>query len=289
MEHQHKLFPLLVLLLFQVPIVASQTDSGDFTALSSLIQSWKNKPVNWVGSDPCGGDWDGIRCANSRITELKLPGLNLEGQLSSAIQPLSELDTLDLSYNAGMTGTIPKEIGNLKNLKSLALVNCGFSGPIPDSIGSLQKLAFLRFDKNRLSGRVPSSLSQLEKLSKIYLSHNELTGSLPDFTGMTSLTYVDLSDNNFNSSDIPSWVYASSLPDLTTVILKDNQLSGTLNLSTGYRRSLQLIDLQNNGITELKLGNQKLNFDLRLAQNKICLENGVSNEVYCKAPPQVIP
>ncbi|XP_058767809.1 leucine-rich repeat receptor protein kinase HPCA1-like [Vicia villosa] len=392
MEHHHKLFPLLVLLLFQVSIVASQTDSGDFTALSSLIQSWKNKPLSWVGSDPCGSDWDGIRCANSRITELKLPGLNLEGQLSSAIQSLSQLDTLDLSYNVGMTGSIPKEIGNLKNLKSLALVNCGFSGPIPDSIGSLKKLTFLalnsnklngniprtlgnlavldwldlddnqlegsipvsddqgqpgfdmllmtqhfhlgnnrlsgpipsklfnssmilkhvlfdhnqltgsipsslsslskvqvvRFDKNRLSGRVPSSLSQLETLSEIYLSHNELNGSLPDLTGMTSLTYVDLSDNNFVSSDIPSWVYASSLPDLTTVILKDNQLSGTLNLSTGYRRSLQLIDLQNNGVTELEMGSQKLNFDLRLAKNKICLENGVSNEVYCKAP-QVIP
>jgi hypothetical protein len=40
------------------------------TALSSLIQSWKNKPLNWVGSDPCGSDWDGIRCSNTRITEL---------------------------------------------------------------------------------------------------------------------------------------------------------------------------------------------------------------------------
>ncbi|KAL5062077.1 hypothetical protein RYX36_023814 [Vicia faba] len=70
-------------------------------------------------------------------------------------------------------------------------------------------------------------------------------------------------DNNFNSSDIPSWVYVSSNPNLTTVILKDNQLSGTLNLSGGYRRSLQLIDFQNNGITELEFGNQMLNFNLR--------------------------
>ncbi|CAI8607316.1 unnamed protein product [Vicia faba] len=47
----------------------------------------------------------------------------------------------------------------------------------------------------------------------------------------TRLHHPDLSDNNFNSSDIPSWVYVSSNPNLTTVILKDNQLSGTLNLS----------------------------------------------------------
>lgn len=46
-------------------------------------------------------------------------------------------------------------------------------------------------------------------------------------------------------------------------ILKDNQLSGTLNLSNGLSSSLQLLDLQNNDITELRLGNQNLKFDLR--------------------------
>ncbi|RHN72012.1 putative leucine-rich repeat domain, L domain-containing protein [Medicago truncatula] len=339
------------------------------TALSSLIQSWKNKPLNWVGSDPCGSDWDGIRCSNSRITELKLPSLKLEGQLSSAIQSLSELETLDISYNAGMTGIIPREIGNLKNLNSLALSGCGFSGPIPDSIGSLKNLTFLAlnsnkltgniprslgnlanldwldldknqlagpipvsndkgqpgldmllkaqhidlgnnkllgpiptklfnssmhlkhvlFDHNQLTGGIPSTLSLVSTVEVVYLSHNELEGSLPDLTGLNSLTVVDLSDNYFNSSIIPSWVSSPSLPDLTTVILKDNKLSGTLNLSSGYRSSLQLIDLQNNGITDLVMGNQKLNFDLRLAQNRICLENGVSEESYCKVPQTIPP
>ena len=40
------------------------------TALSSLVQSWNNKPSNWVGSDPCGSNWAGIDCDDSRITEL---------------------------------------------------------------------------------------------------------------------------------------------------------------------------------------------------------------------------
>ncbi|KAJ1402116.1 Serine/threonine-protein kinase, active site [Sesbania bispinosa] len=391
MDQRHKVF-LLLLPLFQVLLVAaqSQTASQDFSALTSLTQSWNNKPSSWVGIDPCGSNWDGIRCTNSRITELKLSGLNLEGQLSSAIQSLTELDTLDLSYNTGLTGTIPREIGNLQKLKSLALVGCGFSGPIPDSIGSLKQLTFLalnsnrfngniprslgnlsnidwldladnqlegpipvsddqgrpgldlllkakhfhmgnnklsgtippklfnssmklehvlfdsnkltgsiprtlslvstlevvRFDRNQLSGGVPSNLNNLGKLSELYLSHNQMDGSLPDLTGMNSLTYVDLSDNNFNSSNIPSWV--TSLPDLTTAILKDNKLSGTLNLSNGYSNSLQLIDLENNDITDLKPRNQKFTFDLRLANNEICLENGASDESYCKVH-QIIP
>lgn len=103
------------------------------TALSSLVQSWNNKPSNWVGFDPCGSEWAGISCDDSRITDLldlrfivpfnslltflffffqkmneyeksaifsfrKLAGLSLEGQLSSAIQSLSELETLYIFY-----------------------------------------------------------------------------------------------------------------------------------------------------------------------------------------------
>ncbi|KAK7302868.1 hypothetical protein RJT34_13765 [Clitoria ternatea] len=388
MELQHKVI-LLLLLLFHLLLVSAQTDSRDYSGLTSLTQSWTNKPQSWVGTDPCGSNWDGIRCTSSRITQLKLPGLNLGGQLSSAIQSLTELDTLDLSYNPGLTGKIPPEIGNLKKLKSLALVGCGFSGPIPDSIGSLKQLTFLalnsnkfsgniprslgnlsninwldlaenqlegpipvsddqgrpgldllleaqhfhmgsnkltgtipsklfnssmklehvlfdsnqlqgtipssislvstlevmRFDRNKLSGGLPLNFKNLGKLSELYLAHNNFNSSLPDLTGMNSLTYVDLSNNSFNSSDIPSWV--SSLPELTTAILGDNLLSGTLNLSNGYSNNLQLINLVDNSITALQ-PNKVPNFQLILANNPICLENGVSQLSYCKVP-QVIP
>ncbi|XP_047163599.1 leucine-rich repeat receptor protein kinase HPCA1-like [Vigna umbellata] len=381
MDQRHKVI-LLQLLLFQVLLVASQTDSRDYSALNSLAQSWSNKPQSWVGQDPCSG-WDGIRCSNTRITQLRVPGLNIGGQLSSAIESLSELDTLDLSYNTRLTGTIPEAIGNMKNLKSLSLVGCGFSGPIPDSIGSLTQLTFLalnsnrfsgniprslgnltninwldlaenelegtipvsddhgrpgldlllkaqhfhmgsnklsgtipeklfnssmilehvlfdhnqlegsvpssissvgtlevlRLDKNGLTGGVPANLNRLGKLSEIYLSHNKLNGSLPDFTGMNSLTYVDMSDNAFNASNVPSWV--SSLPELTTVILGQNQLGGMLNLSS-YSKSLQLINLESNDITEIEPRNNLPSFEIRLANNPVCRESGSSENSYCK-------
>ncbi|XP_027335171.1 probable leucine-rich repeat receptor-like protein kinase At5g49770 isoform X2 [Abrus precatorius] len=371
MNQRHKMI-LLLLFLFQFLLVAAQTDSRDYAGLTSLTQSWTNKPASWVGTDPCGSSWDGIRCTNSRITQLKLPGLNLGGQLSSAIQSLTELDTVDLSYNTGLTGTIPQEIGNLKKLKSLALVGCGFNGPIPDSIGSLKQLNFLAlnsnkfsgniprafgnlsninwldlaenqlegpipvsdnqgrlgldlllnaqhfhmgtnklsgqipaklfnsnmklehalFDDNQLEGSIPSTITLVSTLEVVrfdrnnYLAHNNLNGSLPDLSGMNSLTYVDLSNNSFSSSTIPSWV--SSLPVLTTAILGDNQLSGTLNLSNGYSDSLQLINLEDNQITNLQPSNKIPNFQLILANNPICLESGASQISYCQVP-QTIP
>ncbi|KAK7331992.1 hypothetical protein VNO80_28738 [Phaseolus coccineus] len=384
MDQQHKVMILLQLLLFQVLLVASQTDSRDYSGLNSLAQSWTSKPQSWVGTDPCSS-WDGIRCSNTRITELRLPSLNLRGQLSSAIESLSELITLDLSYNTGLTGTIPEEIGNLKRLKSLSLVGCGFSGPIPDSIGSLKQLTFLalnsnkftgtiprslgnlsninwldlaenelvgtipvsdnqgrpgldlllkaqhfhmgsnnlsgtipeklfnssmilehvlfdhnqlegsvpisissvgtlevlRLDKNGLTGGVPANLSKLGKLSEIYLSHNKFNGTLPDFTGMNSLTYVDMSDNTFSATNIPSWV--TSLPVLTTVILGQNHLGGALNLSV-YSNSLEQINLEDNDITEIDPENNLPSFEIRLANNPICRESGASEKSYCKQP-----
>ncbi|KAL5095718.1 hypothetical protein RYX36_000045 [Vicia faba] len=182
-------------------------------ALSSLIQSWKNKPLNWVGSDPCRSEWDGIRCANSRITELLVLGFFVSFKL------------FFLYF--------------CKNMKML-------NENILCTLGNLAILDWLDLNDNQLEGSIPVSDDQGQ----------------PGLDMLLMAQHLDLSDNNFNFSDIPSWVYASSMPDLTTVILKDNQLSGTLNLSSGYRRSRQLIDLQNNGITELELGNQKLNFDL---------------------------
>ncbi|MED6145711.1 hypothetical protein PIB30_027958 [Stylosanthes scabra] len=377
------------MLLIQVLLVAAQTNSQDYNGLAAFTGFWTNRPPNWVGTDPCSTNWEGIRCSNSRITELKLLGMNLEGQLSSAIKQLTELDTLDLSYNPGLTGTIPQEIGSLKKLKSLALVGCGLSGPIPDSIGALKQLTFLalnmnrfngsiprsignlsslnwldlsdnqlggqipvsdnkgrpgldlllqaqhfhmgnnkltgplpeslfnssmelkhvlfdnnqlqgsipsslgqvstlevvRLDNNGFSGAVPSTLKNLGHLSELYLSNNNnLNGSLPDLTGLNSLTYVDMSNNSFNSSDVPSWV--SSLQSLTTVLLGNNQLSGTLNLTDGYSSSLQLIDLQNNGITDYKQGSKKINFQVVLYGNPVCHESQSQQLSYCQLPLQ---
>jgi hypothetical protein len=39
-------------------------------ALASLKDIWQNTPPNWVGTDPCGNQWEGIGCNNSRVTSM---------------------------------------------------------------------------------------------------------------------------------------------------------------------------------------------------------------------------
>nr|ACM89577.1 leucine-rich repeat family protein / protein kinase family protein [Glycine max] len=291
MDQQHKVIPLL-LLLFQVLLVASQTDSQDYSGLNSLTESWSNKPQNWVGPDPCGSGWDGIRCSNSKITQLRLPGLNLAGQLSSAIQSLSELDTLDLSYNTGLTGTIPQEIGNLKKLKSLSLVGCGFSGPIPDSIGSLKQLTFLALNSNRFSGTIPRSLGNLSNIDWLDLAENQLEGTIPvsDDQGRPGLDLL-LKAQHFHmgsnklTGTIPEELFNSSM-HLKHLLFDHNQLEGGIPVSLSTVSTLEVVRFDKNALTGgvpanlSKLGN----LSEILANNPLCRESGASEKSYCTVP-----
>ncbi|XP_078155831.1 leucine-rich repeat receptor protein kinase HPCA1-like isoform X2 [Carex rostrata] len=374
----------VILLCILVGIIFAQGDTNlnDGAALMALESEWQNTPSNWVGTDPCGAKWVGINCSTStsRVTEITLSSIGITGTLSGGdIQNLEELKTLDLSYNPGLTGSLPSAIGNLKQLHTLILIGCSFSGEIPAEIGKLSNLVslslnsnkfsgripatignlsklywldladnqltgtipvsdstnpgldllthtkhllfdnnnlngsipstlslvktleVLRLDRNSLTGPAPANLSVLTKLSEMHLANNQLNGALPDLTGMISLSFVDMSNNSFDSSDVPLWF--SSLPSLTslylenlkiggelpqslfsnsplqTLRLRDNRFNGTLNIGTAYSNQLQLIDLTNNKIDSLTVGGGYTK-QLILVGNPVCTQG--NNIPYCK-------
>ncbi|KAJ6682638.1 LRR RECEPTOR-LIKE KINASE [Salix koriyanagi] len=80
----------------------------------------------------------------------------------------------------GITGGIPKELGNLSNLTILDLENNRLSGEIPSSLGELKKLQFLTLSQNNLSGAIPESLAGLPNLTNILLDSNNLSGQVPN-------------------------------------------------------------------------------------------------------------
>ncbi|XP_026418937.1 probable leucine-rich repeat receptor-like protein kinase At5g49770 [Papaver somniferum] len=408
---------LLIFLLFcSTPelLVHSITDGSDVAVLQSLKNNWENSPPNWNSDDPCGTQWDGVGCTGSRVTSLGLSSMNLKGRLSGDIGGLSELRSLDLSFNpdltgsltasigdlqklnllilagCGFTGSVPKEIGNLAQLTFLALNSNNFSGDIPPSLGKLTELYWLdlsdnqirgslpvsngsqpgldlllkakhfhfnknqlsgpiseqlfnssmvlihilldgnqitgkipdsitqvsnlevlRLDRNKLSGPVPSKINSLTKLSELHLANNALNGAVPDLTGLTSLNYVDLSNNAFDLSEPPKWFSTIeslttlvmengnlrgplptklfSFPELQQVKLKGNLLNGTLDLGNSISQQLQLVDLQNNQISSVNLGPGYTN-PLILVGNPVC-NGSLSSTEFCqlhqalKTPP----
>ncbi|GAB4848581.1 hypothetical protein Ancab_003286 [Ancistrocladus abbreviatus] len=85
-----------------------------------------------------------------------------------------------------------------------------------------------------------------------------------------------------------------SLPQLQTVILKNNELNGTLDIGTNYSSQLQLVDLQNNLISEFT-PKQEFSFQLILVGNPYCHETGdcsvsqQSNASYSTKPKNCTP
>ncbi|KAK6121284.1 hypothetical protein DH2020_044987 [Rehmannia glutinosa] len=244
----------LLVVLVQVFGIAAFTNTDDFVALKSLKDVWNNVPPNWDGADPCGSDWDGISCSNSRVVSITLASFNLSGQLSSDIEGLSELQTLDLSYNKGMTGALPSAIGNLKKLSSLILVGCGFSGPIPPSIGSLQQLVYLSLNSNNFVGEIPPSIGSLSNLYWLDLADNKLSGTIPVSNGSTPGLDMLINTKHFHfgrnqlSGEIPSQLFSSNLT-LIHLLLENNQLTGSIPSSLGFVQTLEVVRLDRNSLT----------------------------------------
>uniref|UniRef100_A0A0A9DGX0 Protein kinase domain-containing protein n=1 Tax=Arundo donax TaxID=35708 RepID=A0A0A9DGX0_ARUDO len=113
-------------------------------------------------------------------------------------------------------GSIPKEIGMLKNLTELDLGTNQLVGPIPSEIGDMAKITKIDLHANRLNGAIPPELGNLARLVELRLSNNSLRGIIPasnassmEFTNqiglcqLTQLTDIDLS-YNFLIGDIPA-------------------------------------------------------------------------------------
>ncbi|KAK4476790.1 hypothetical protein RD792_015950 [Penstemon davidsonii] len=118
---------------------------------------------------------------------------------------------------------------------------------------------------------------------------------------MSSLNYVDMSNNSFNATDVPQWFSSlesltslimegtqiqgqlpvsmfNNLVQLQTVALKNNRVNGTLNIGSAFSTQLQLVDLQNNRVDAIT---RRANHDVQiiLVGNPICTEGGT--EDYC--------
>ncbi|CAO1944640.1 unnamed protein product [Urochloa humidicola] len=262
---------LLFLLLAGLRPSFSQTNSQDVAALQSLMNNWKNAPQSWTSStDPCSS-WDGISCSNGRVTEVRLPSMNLQGTLSDAIGQLSALTYLDLSNNLNLGGPLTPKIGNLKQLTTLILLGCSFSGNIPREIGNLSKLTFLALNTNKFTGGIPPTLGLLSNLIWLDMSANQLSGQIPVSPGLNQLVkakHFHFSENQLTGPMSESLFSAKM--NLIHAIFDNNKFTGPIPASIGQVTSLQIIRLDHNqfsGPVPDSIGNLSNLMELSLANN----------------------
>ena len=119
----------------------------DCMALLSAKDSLRGTArLNWSVDTTITG-WDGVGTSGtpSRVTELALSSERLTGSIPAELGNLREQTKLDLSSNS-LTGEVPRKLGLLENLVALYLNGNNLTGPIPTESGDLPNLSRLSID-----------------------------------------------------------------------------------------------------------------------------------------------
>lgn len=163
--------------------------------------AWKDHRGWLQSSQPCS--WHGLQCADGHVDSISINYNELSGSLPTEISQLQELRTLSLYYNQ-LEGNLPPEIGNLANLETLILHNNQLGGVLPAELGEMSSLVKLDLDGNEFSGPMPAELGGLVNLEWLGLRDNRLSGSIPiELGNLTRLKRLYLSSNEL-SGDIPA-------------------------------------------------------------------------------------
>ena len=199
---------------------------------------WTNNE-NWLSDEPIF-DWFGVTTDTvGQVAVINLVNNNLQGTLPFEISDLANLKTLNLASNTGLIGPLPSKLTAIE-LESLVLNDTFLCAPQDtrfqdwlNSIPNRSVTTCVDQDTDALIALVGlyNSTNGSEWNTKTHwLTQAPLTawhGVTADADGR--ITGLDLSNNNLSGS-VPSSL--SKLKDLTTLDLSDNGgLSGPLPLS----------------------------------------------------------
>ncbi|MBA0576981.1 hypothetical protein Golob_024920, partial [Gossypium lobatum] len=186
---------------------------------------------------------------NSTLSTISLELNHLSGHLPSDMGLwLPNLEYLYLGVNQ-LHGSFSKSICNASQLIQLDVSQNYFSGSIPDNLGNLRNLKVLDLQDNNLTSLGLSFLSSLTNcrgLEYLIFGENQLvSGQLPGLVGNLSRSLRRFDDSFCNiSGSIPSEI--GNLSSLISIFLFDSKLTGTIPTTVGGLKELQSLSLENN-------------------------------------------
>ncbi|KAM6570713.1 hypothetical protein CsatB_018698 [Cannabis sativa] len=265
----------------QLNVTCSEYERNALLDFKTGLEDPLNKLGSWNnGSSNCC-QWWGIGC-NKAGTVITVDLRNrydhfwgFGGEIRPSLTKLKSLRHLDLSFNSFKGIPIPEFFGSFKHLRYLNLSNAGFSGSIPINIGNLSRLEYLDLDslgllyvdnfewikglvslKHLVMNRVDLSmvgsdwimiiLNNLPSLTELHMSSCNLNGPIPSISfvnSTSSLAVLDLSFNNINSK-IPHWL--ANISSLVSVDISYGGLYGRIPLGFADLPNLQFLHLAGN-------------------------------------------
>ncbi|GFY98279.1 leucine-rich repeat receptor-like protein kinase family protein [Actinidia rufa] len=234
-------FTLFLSLTFSLFILTTASSEADILlTFKASIEDPTNSLSNWSNSTATNlCNWTGVTCTASlslSIASLNLQSLNLSGEISSSLCKLPNLTRLSLADNL-------------------------FNQPIPLHLSECSLLETLNLSNNLIWGTIPEQISQF----------GALTCSFGFFGNFTELVVLDLSQNPFLVSEVPTDF--GKLDNLEKLLLQSSGFYGSIPESFVGLLGLTTLDLSQNNLTgEVP---QKLGFSLSklvsfdVSQNKL--------------------
>ena len=76
----------------------------------------------------------------TKLRDLSFYGNRFQGSIPSEVGHLTRLTSLFVQHELSLTGSIPKEVYGLKNLKGFGFQNVSLTGTLSPAIGNLENL-----------------------------------------------------------------------------------------------------------------------------------------------------
>ncbi|KAK9058492.1 hypothetical protein SSX86_023334 [Deinandra increscens subsp. villosa] len=251
-------------------LLISFTAGDDAAVMSKLSSSLSSLPSTWTSGNNDFCNWDGITCDNSnRVTSINLPSKSLAGTLPPELNQLSQLKTLAVQRNS-ISGDLPS-LANLTLLQQITLDTNNFTSIPPDFFSGLNNLQTFTISDNLdlAPWTLPQTLTQNTNLQSFQASNARISGEIPDiFDKLLNLQNLRLSYNNL-TGNLPETFSGSQIQNLWL----NNQalgLSGTLDVISSMTQVSQ-VWLQANSFTGAipDLTNCSTLFDLQLRDNQL--------------------
>ncbi|XP_030929942.1 probable leucine-rich repeat receptor-like serine/threonine-protein kinase At3g14840 isoform X5 [Quercus lobata] len=127
-----------------------------------------------------------------------------------------------LEFNM-LSGSLPKELGNLINIERLHLTSNSFTGEVPEKFAELMTMKELRISDLRGPEANFPPIHVMTKMNNLILRSCNITGQLPNLEKMINLETLDLSFNKLTGGIPESY---DLLTKLDFMYLTGNLLSG---------------------------------------------------------------
>uniref|UniRef100_A0A7N2M7X1 Leucine-rich repeat-containing N-terminal plant-type domain-containing protein n=1 Tax=Quercus lobata TaxID=97700 RepID=A0A7N2M7X1_QUELO len=193
----------------------------------------------------------------TNLTWLHLSNCGIQGTIPAEIGNLKELINLELS--------VPAEFGNFTKLVDLSLYRNNFTGPLPHNLLSWAKTNFIDVSLNFFTGPIPPDMCKQGTLRGLLLLQNNLTGEIPASYANCSTLLRFRVNNNSLSGKVPIGIWG--LPKVNIIDISLNDIEGPITSDIKNAKSL----------TYLFAGKNRLSAELPAA---IC--NGTIPDTFAK-------